>query len=146
MISGYHACKREYTKAPYRLQRNALVIKIRNVLCALCVQVSAITFHLNLIFFLRFCLFKPAFCSFASHFFSFSFFISPTPTPPHTPIPRIHTKKTHIPSPHIQSIPHTPQKEHFFFSTFSLARKKEHDWRMQAVSVCEELSRRMRIR
>lgn len=145
MISGYHACKREYTKAPYRLQRNALVIKIRNVLCALCVQVSAITFHINLIFCASASLSQRS--ALSLRIFSLFLFLS-LAHPPHHHTHQHHasTKKTHIPSPHIQSIPHTPQKEHFFFPTFSLARKKEHDWRMQAVSVCEELSRRMRIR
>ncbi len=124
MISGYHACKREYTKAPYRLQRNALVIKIRNVLCALCVQVSAITFHLNLIF-----------CASASlspllalslRIFSLFLFLSLSHphTTTHTNTTHPHKKNTH--HYHTYNPSHTHHKKSIFSSQLFLLRVKKN--------------------
>lgn len=99
--------------------------KSGSILCALCVQVSAITFHLNLIFFLRFCLFKPAFCSFASHFFSFSFFISlPPHTTTHTNTTHPHKKNTHTIATH--TIHPTHHKKSIFSSQLFLLRVKKN--------------------
>lgn len=124
MISGYHACKREYTKAPYRLQRNALVIKIRNVLCALCVQVSAITFHINLIFCASASLSQRSALSLRifSLFLFLSLFHPHTTTHTNT----THPQKKHTYHRHTYNPSHTHHKKSIFSSQLFLLRVKKN--------------------
>ena len=109
---------------PHRFLPKALVIKIRNVLCALCVQVSAITFHLNLIF-----------CASASlipllalslRIFSLFLFLSLSHphTTTHTNTTHPHKKNTHTIATH--TIHPTHHKKSIFSSQLFLLRVKKN--------------------
>ena len=96
-----------------------------SILCALCVQVSAITFHLNLIFCASASLI-PLLALSLRIFFSFSFFISLPPPHHHTHQYHASTQKKHTYHRHTHNPSHTHHKKSIFSSQLFLLRVKKN--------------------